>query len=311
VLGAAFNREELSVPTQAGVGHSYDVPAIFAQDEYTAAPWLTLAGSARVDASNQYGTFVSPRLSVLFRGAGSPWSIRASAGGGFTLPTPFVDEVDATGLGSVLPLTGLHAERGTTASLDAKWSAHGWELNLSVFDSEIRHPLAALPAAGEKLQIVNGAGPRRVPGAEALIGYVEGPLHAIASWSYLRATEEVSPGARQDAPLVPRQTAEIGAILESEIRGRVGVEVGYTGKQALEYDPYRTTSPGFIGLNALGELRFGDIAVFLNAINLTDVRQTHYNPLLRPSPGPGGNPITDVWAPLDGRTFNLGIRVEL
>jgi hypothetical protein len=26
---------------------------------------------------------------------------------------------------------------------------------------------------------------------------------------------------------------------------------------------------------------------------------------------PGGNPITDVWAPLDGRTFNLGIRVEL
>jgi hypothetical protein len=23
------------------------------------------------------------------------------------------------------------------------------------------------------------------------------------------------------------------------------------------------------------------------------------------------NPITDVWAPLDGRTFNLGVRVEL
>ena len=60
-----------------------------------------------------------------------------------------------------------------------------------------------------------------------------------------------------------------------------------------------------------GELRFGDIAVFVNAINLTDVRQTHYNPLYRPSLGPGGNPITDVWAPLDGRTFNLGIRAEL
>ncbi len=311
VLGVAFSREQLSVPAVAGVGHLYDVPAVFAQDEYSPAQWLTLAGSLRVDTSDHFGTFASPRLSALLRQPGSPWSIRASLGAGFTLPTPFVDEVDATGLGSVLPLTGLHAERGTTASLDAKWSAHGWDVNLSVFASEIRDPLTALPAAGEKLEIVNGAGPRRAPGAEALIGYVAGPLHAIAAWSYLNATEEDTPGARQDAPLVPRNTAELGAILESEKRGRVGLEVGYTGRQAIAYDPYRSVSPGFVELNALGEIRFGDVAVFLNAVNLTDVRQTHYDPLLRPSPGPGGNPITDVWAPLDGRTFNLGVRAEL
>jgi hypothetical protein len=67
----------------------------------------------------------------------------------------------------------------------------------------------------------------------------------------------------------------------------------------------------FVELNALAEARFGDVAIFVNAINLTNVRQTNYDPLLRPSPGPGGNPITDVWAPLDGRTFNLGIRAEL
>jgi len=50
---------------------------------------------------------------------------------------------------------------------------------------------------------------------------------------------------------------------------------------------------------------------FLNAINLTNVRQTRFDPLLRQSPGLGGNPITEVWAPLDGRTFNVGIRAEL
>ena len=110
---------------------------------------------------------------------------------------------------------------------------------------------------------------------------------------------------------MPRQAAELGAILESGRRGRVGLEVGYTGKQALAYDPYRHESPGFFELNALGELRFGEIALFLNAINVTNVRQTNYDPLLRPSPGPGGNPITDVWAPLAGRTFNLGIRAGL
>ena len=61
----------------------------------------------------------------------------------------------------------------------------------------------------------------------------------------------------------------------------------------------------------LAELRLGGVAVFLNALNITDVRQTHYDPLIRPSLGPGGNPITEVWAPLVGRTFNLGVRAEL
>jgi iron complex outermembrane receptor protein len=311
VLGLGFSRDELSVPTRVGLGHVYNVPGAFAQDEYSPMSWLSIAGSVRVDANDQYGTFVSPRVSALFRKPGSPWSLRASVGAGFTPPTPLVDDVEATGLGSVLPLVGVHAERAITSSLDGKWSAHGWDVNLSAFTSEIRDPLTALPAAGDKFEITNGAGPRRVPGAEALIGYTAGPLHAITSWSYLNATEEDTPGIRQDAPLVPREAAEIGAILESEKRGRVGLELGYTGRQAIAYDPYRSVSPGFFELNALGELRFGAISVFLNAINLTNVRQTHYDPLLRPSLGPGGNPITDVWAPLDGRTFNLGIRAEL
>ena len=83
------------------------------------------------------------------------------------------------------------------------------------------------------------------------------------------------------------------------------------GKQALEYDLYRSMSHPYFSFNALAELRFKKIAIFINAINLSNVRQTRWDPLVRPGPGPGGNPITDVWAPLDGRTFNLGIRAEL
>ncbi len=63
--------------------------------------------------------------------------------------------------------------------------------------------------------------------------------------------------------------------------------------------------------DALGEMRFGSVSIFVNAINLTNVRQTRFHPLLRTTPGLGGTPITEVWAPLDGRTFNLGIRAEL
>jgi iron complex outermembrane receptor protein len=272
---------------------------------------MTLAGSARVDWQNSYGTFLSPRLSALFRQPGSAWSLRASVGGGFAAPTPFVDEVEAVGLGALLPLRGLHAERAVTESIDAKWVDEGWDVNFSLFNSEIRDPLYVLSAPDYKLQLINSPGPRRAPGAEALVGYVAGPLHAIASWSWVDATEINASGVRQDAPLVPRQSAELAGILENERRGRIGLELGYTGRQSLYDNPYRSESPGYFELNALAELRFGGVAVFVNAINLTDVRQTHYDPLIRPTLGPGGDPITEVWAPLAGRTFNVGLRAEL
>jgi outer membrane receptor for ferrienterochelin and colicins len=222
-----------------------------------------------------------------------------------------VDEVEATGRGPLLPLRGLHAERAVTASLDAKWADNGWDVNASLFTSEIRDPLEAQSAAGQKLELVNAPGPWRGPGAEALIRYVTGPLQLIASWSYLDVTEALTPGVRQDVPLVPRHSAELAGIFESKQRGRVGLEIGYTGRQALKDDPYRSVSEPYFELNALGAIRLRGISIFLNAINLTDMRQTRFDRLIRPTPGPGGNPITDTWTPLGGRTFNLGIRAEL
>jgi outer membrane receptor for ferrienterochelin and colicins len=144
-----------------------------------------------------------------------------------------------------------------------------------------------------------------------LIHYVAGPLQAIGSWSYINATEAAVSGARQEVPLVPRQSAELGAILENSQRGRIGLEMSYTGRQALEDDPYRNTSEPYVELNALGEIHFAVVSIFLNMINLTNVRQTRFDPLVRPTPGLGGTPITEVWAPLDGRTINVGIRADL
>jgi outer membrane receptor for ferrienterochelin and colicins len=309
VLGVAFNHDGLAVGAVPGVGHSYDVPAVFAQDEFAPAAWVKLAASARVDAQNDYGTFFSPRLSALFRQPGGNWSLRASAGGGYAAPTPFVDEVEATGLGVLLPLRDLHAERAVTESLDAKWADEGWDVNVSVFNSEIHDALAQ--SAAEKLELVNAPGPQRAPGAELLIHYVAGPLQVIGSYSHIQATEASLTGLRQDTPLVPRNSAELGAIAENKKRGRIGLELGYTGRQGLEDDPYRNVSEPYLELNALGEIRFGAVSIFINAVNLTNVRQTHFDPLIRPTPGLGGTPITEVWAPLDGRTFNVGIRADL
>jgi iron complex outermembrane receptor protein len=315
VLGVGFQHSALRAPVVPGVGYTYNVPGLFAQDEFSPLTWIKLVMAARVDSNNQYGTFVSPRVAALFRKPGGAWSLRASAGAGFAAPTPFVEEIEAVGLGALAPLRGLHAERAITESLDAKWAVHQWDVNVSVFDSRISNPLqaelvaAAQAAVAPGIELLNAPGPRRAPGAEILIHYVAGPLQMIGSWSYIDATEVSLPdGSRQPAALVPRHSAELGGILESESRGRIGLEVSYVGRQGLADDPYRTVSHPYIELNALAEIRFRGWNLFLNAVNLTGTRQTHYDPLLRPTPGPGGDPITDAWAPLEGRTFNIGIR---
>jgi hypothetical protein len=57
-----------------------------------------------------------------------------------------------------------------------------------------------------------------------------------------------------------------------------------------------------------GELDLKAVSIYFNAIDLTNVRQTRFEPLVRTSLGPGGNPISEVWAPLAGRTVTVGIK---
>ncbi|MEO8061619.1 MAG: TonB-dependent receptor [Pseudomonadota bacterium] len=311
LLGVAFQYDRLQSPDAPGANYSYLVPALFVQDEYAPSESVTLAASARVDVHSDYGTYVSPRFSILFRPE-DEWSVRASIGSGFAAPTSVMDETEATSLASLVPLRNLRAERALSSSLDVKWMDEGWEINGSVFASEIRDPLtirsASLPG---RLELVNASGPRRAVGAELLAHYVTGSLHVIGSSTYLDVTEVAEAGGRHRSDLVPRVAAELAAILEDEERGRVGIEVSYTGRQVLLDNPYRDEGKSYVEINALAEMKFGSIAVFFNALNITNVRQTRFDPLLRPTPAADGQRIVDVWAPLSGRMFNLGIRWEL
>ena len=60
---------------------------------------------------------------------------------------------------------------------------------------------------------------------------------------------------------------------------------------------------------ALFERRIGRIRLFINAENLGNIRQTRYDPLLRPERAPDGRWTVDAWAPLDGRVINGGLRI--
>ena len=270
----------------------------------------------RADFHNVFGGFLSPRLSALIRA--DEWTFRATAGGGVYAPTPFTEDVADTGFSKILPFQAIKAETAQAGSFDVNRSFGPLTFNASFFASSIKRPVALTPSLSMPGEVgyVNLSGPTRTIGAELLATYKEGPLEITGGYVALHSTE-VDPITlrREESELVPRQTAAIFAVWEADW-GKIGLESFFTGRQSLNDpvnpDPYRQGSAPYFIFGAMAEWSVTKkLTLFINSENLTDVRQTHYDPILRQQRAPDGSWTTDVWAPLDGRLINGGLKVRL
>jgi iron complex outermembrane receptor protein len=307
LAGAAYQVDGYRSRTFPAFNYTYRVPALFAQLEQKISGNLILAGSVRWDDHSEYGSRLSPRLSMLFEPG--PWTVRASLGRGFYAPTPFVEEIEAAGLSRLEPLRGLRAETADTASIDFGYAHGPVEASLTLFGSNIDHAVQLRDIAVDRVALANADGLTKTRGAELLLRYHWRDITLTGSYVHTAATEPDPTGPRRrTVPLTPRDTAGLTAVWEKRGRGRLGLEAYYTGRQGLEDDPYRNRSRPYFELGAMGEIILGSISLFINAENLLNIRQTHYNPLLRPSRAPDGVWTVDAWAPLAGRTVNGGVR---
>jgi outer membrane receptor for ferrienterochelin and colicins len=311
VLGAALQRETYRSSNVARFNYTHIVPGLFAQDEFKAARWLTVAGSARLDRHSEFGTFVSPRLSALVRLDGL-WTLRISGGRGYFAPTPFIEETEATGLSRVAPLGRLEAERADGISADLTWTRKPLEITGTLFYSHIRNALATRETGDLNfpIAIVNVTGPTRTCGTEFIARYhIEG-TDIILTHMFLWSTEPNPDGnGRREVPLNPRHSATFD-LLRVIGPARIGFEVFYTGRQSLEDNPYRTRGFPHVLFGGLIDWKIKAGRLFLNVENVGDVRMTREHPLIRPVPDAAGRWTVDAWAPLEGRTINAGIRIR-
>jgi len=319
VGGAAFQRDAFQALDVPRFDYTYAIPAIFGQDDYAITSKVTASASARVDVHSEFGTFVSPRLSVLIRPA-SQWTTRISGGQGHFAPTPFSEETDATGLTPLAPLGPLKTESAGSLSADLTWRRAPFEITATVFGSRIAHaqlvrptdscdnPAASCATSAYVSHVVNAEQPSRTSGTEFIARYHTDDLDIIVTHMYLRATEMNDDGTgRRDVALSPTHTASFD-ILKEMGQATLGFEAFYTGQQALEDNPYRTHGSPYVLWGILYTHRVGPALLYVNTENLGDVRQTKTESLLRPSPLPDGRWATDAWAPLDGRALNAGLR---
>src|SRR5262249_28293302 len=245
----------------------------------------------------------SPRISGLVHHG--PWSSRVSYGTGFFAPTPITEETEATGLSRLTVIGPLKPERGRSASFDVTRTAGPVTATVTLFHYTVLDPVDV--ERGDRFVLKNLSAPTTNAGLETLAVWKVEDFSFVANYSYVRSRETTEEG-RVDVPLTPRHSIGLDAAWEWEGAGRLGIEWFYTGAQRLEGNPYRTESRPYSVVGVVATRRFGRAILFINGENLTDVRQTRWDPLVRPNRDVDGRWSVDAWAPLDGRNLNGGVR---
>jgi len=305
VGGVAIERDRFQPLDTPQFAYTYTTPGVFVQDDVDVARWLALSASARLDHQSEFGTFLSPRISGLLRRG--EWSSRVSVGTGFFAPTPITEETEAAGLSRLAIERPLKAERGRNASVDLTRTAGPLTATFTAFHSRIVDPVEVERA--NRFLLKNLREPTITSGIEAIAIWKTDHLSVVANYSFVRSRETTDEG-RVELPLTPRHSVGLDGAWELGDVWRLGVEWYYTGRQRLEANPYRDASAPYSVFGVLASRRIGRTLLFINSENLTNVKQTDWDPLLRPTRGVDGRWTVDAWAPLDGRVLNAGIRIK-
>ena len=318
--GVAMDRDQYAALDVRGQSYRYTTPALYAEHTWTPDPRFAITSSARLDLQSQFGDFVSPRVSVVYR-PDEQWQLRLSRANGFYAPTPMNDETEGFGLSHLERSGDLQPEHALGWSLDVNHTDGSLDVGGSAYRTVVTHPVIVrvTPGAANGFQLVNGDEPLRTQGIDAYARYRADPIRFTASYTYLDATRpeiaglfgedfEVDTTLIRAVPFNPRHAVNLDWAYEREHDKVLGVAVHFVGSQALADSTFGKGTP-YVTLDARLEKHIRRAVVFVYGKDLTGVHQLQYGPVLRPSSGAAGQWADNPWAPLGGLVINAGIRL--
>ncbi|MFT6093094.1 MAG: iron complex outermembrane receptor protein [Pseudohongiellaceae bacterium] len=272
---------------------------------------LILESGLRVDHTSNYGSFVLPRISLLFTPS-SNTTVRVGGGLGYKEPTPFTEAAEMLQFRGVLPLDldNLEAEQSAGVNVDINRSFQltndlSFNINFLFFYTRVDDPLSLVPEGESRFVYRQINDYLDTSGTE---------INAVWRWQDLKLflgytnadVVEHRQGTDFDSPLIPQERVNSVLVYEREDDLRIGLEAYYFSSQKLT-DGSRGRDYWIFGL-MMEKIFSDDFSFFLNFENFTDTRQTRYDPLFT---GSLANPIfNDIYAPLDGFVVNGGVKLK-
>lgn len=317
VLGVNFNGDDLKkqLPDSGLVpNESSNTIGFFAQDDWKLNNHFTIQGGLRVDVHNTYGTFVLPRLSVMYK-ASSKVTMRLGGGLGYKTPTLFTSEVDERDykyLSGYESNIAVEKSYGANFDINYKTKINEWDLtiNQTFFYNQIDKPISLYYQFGIIgpnpifARYYNETKPLKTAGFETYIAARKDELELYLGYVYTNAKRKYNT-VNENLPLIARNKLATVIAYEFSDHFRAGIEAAYTGKQYLD-DGSQTKD--YVFAAAMIRYGFKKVSFVLNCENLFDFRQNKNNQVVFP---PNTNPsFPEIWAPLDGRVINLSMMLK-
>ena len=303
VTSEKFNEDSIKSHLQRN--YNYVTTGFFLQDDWKPTEKFSLEAGLRTDYQNQFGFFVLPRLALMYKFS-NEFYMRIGSGLGYKLPTIFSTETEEAGINNIERLSkNIKAEQSTGGNLDFNYRKRlgdesSLTFNQSFFITRINNPLVL-----DTFSFVNKILPILTKGFESDLTFTTDDLQFYVAYSYVDARRKFNL-IQSFVPLTPQNKINMDVIYEKEDNFSVACEGYYVSSMYRDFD---TKTKSYFTSGLIVQKHFSHFDLIANCENLFDVRQTRFENIVIP-------PISDptfrlIYAPLDGRVFNVAVRIKL
>ncbi|GAA4310989.1 TonB-dependent receptor [Mucilaginibacter gynuensis] len=284
----------------------------FVQNTWDVSKVFILESGLRGDYHNNYGFFVLPRISGLWK-ISPQVSTRLGGGLGYKAPNVFTEDAERIQFRNVLPVnvSETRAERSYGANYDINYrtglfnNSVSFSVNQLFFYTRIENPLLLNALPNGNLQYQQPGGDLNTKGIETNVKLTYGDFKLFLGYTYADVSRHI--GNSIDAyPLVSPHRLNNVLMFEVENQWKIGAEAYFFSKQKLNDG---STGNSYWTAGLMAERIWERFSIFINFENLTDTRQTKFGSIYT---GSISNPtFKDIYAPLDGFVVNGGVKFRL
>ena len=308
VTGVNFiteNFSEDSTKSHKQRNYNYNTTGLFLQDDWKPTEKFALQVGLRTDYQNQYGYFILPRLALMYK-FGNNFYVRAGSGLGYKVPSIFSTASEQEGINNIQPLSkNIKAEKSIGGNLDFNYKTIirdevSLTFNQSFFATQINNPLAL-----DTFNFVNKNKPIFTSGFESSVRVRWKELKIFVGYTFVDARRKYYT-LQTFVPLTPKHKIVTTIVYEKAENYSIGFEGFYTSTMFRDLD---TKTMDYLIIGLMVQKHFKHFSIIANCENILDSRQTRFENIVIP---PTDTPtFRQVYAPLDGRVFNLAIRIKI
>lgn len=292
------------------VNYNQKTIGAFVQNTWSVSKVLTLEIGLRADYQNDYGFFLLPRISALFK-INQNFTSRIGGGFGYKTPTVFTEDGEKIQFKNVLPIDvkNTNAEKSYGGNFDINYRTGllNNKVSLSVnqlfFYTRINNPLVLTPIANSYFEYLQPNGFIDTKGMETNIKLTYKNFKLFVGYTLADVKQHYT--TTTEFPLVARHRLNNVLVYEIEDKLKIGLEAYYFSPQKLNDG---ATGKQYWLTGFMIEKLWKSFSIFANFENFIDTRQTKFDTIYT---GTITNPtFRDIYAPVDGFVLNGGLKIK-